>query len=168
MTTTSSWDPGLPAALGEIRTRPLLAVELQVPPPLDLGATPTANRRVAVIEGGRFTSEHPGLHGTVLPGGSDWLTIRPDGATVLDVRVVLQTDDGEHIAMTYAGLRHGPKEVMDRLARGEEVDPGEFYFRATPSFHTSSERHDWLNRIVCVATGYRPPTGPVYHVFEVL
>ena len=168
MTTTSSWDPQLPAALAEIRIRPLLAIEFEVPPPLDLGATPTANRRVAVIEGGRFTSDREGLQGIVLPGGSDWLTIRPDGATVLDVRVVLQTDAGDTIAMTYAGLRHGPAEAMERLARGEAVDPSEYYFRATPSFHTSSERFDWLNRVVCVSTGYRKATGPVYHVFEVL
>ena len=67
MTTTSSWDPGLPAALGEIRTRPLLAVEFQVPPPLDLGATPTANRRVAVIEGGASPATTRGCTGPCSP-----------------------------------------------------------------------------------------------------
>jgi hypothetical protein len=168
MTTTSSWDPQLPAALGEIRTRPLLAAEFDVPGLLDVGATPVGNRRIGVIEGGRFTSEHDGLQGTVLAGGADWITLRPDGVTALDVRVVLQTDAGETIAMTYAGLRHGPTEAMARLARGEVVDPSEYYFRTTPSFHTSSERFDWLNRVVCVSTGYRKATGPVYQVFEVL
>jgi Protein of unknown function (DUF3237) len=168
MTTTSSWDPQLPAALGEIRTRPLLVVEFEVPGVLDVGATPAANRRIGVIEGGRFTSEHEGLQGTVLPGGADWITVRADAVTALDVRVVLQTDAGETIAMTYTGLRHGPAETMARLAAGEAVDPSEYYFRTTPSFQTASERFDWLNRVVAVSTGYRKATGPVYHVFEVL
>jgi hypothetical protein len=32
---------------------------------------------------------------------------------------------------------------------------------------TASE-YDWLNRIVAIGTGRRPPEGPVYEIFEVL
>ena len=70
--------------------------------------------------------------------------------------------------MTYRGVRHGPPAVMDRLNRGEKVDPSEYYFRTAPVFETASATYGWLNRIVAVATGYRLPEGPVYHVFEVL
>jgi len=131
-----------------------------------LGKTPLGDRRVAVVEGGSF--EGPQLKGTVLRGGSDWLIGRPDGALQLDVRLTLKTDDGHLIGMIYRGCRHGPAAVIDRLNRGEKVDPSEYYFRAAPFFETSSEKYGWLNRIVAVATGHRLPSGPVYDVFEVL
>jgi hypothetical protein len=70
--------------------------------------------------------------------------------------------------MSYRGLRHGPKEVMDRLNKGEKVDPAQYYFRMVPVFETASEKYSWLNRIVSVATGQRESTGPIYDVYEVL
>ena len=45
---------------------------------------------------------------------------RPDGSTTLDVRIVLQTDDGATIGMTYRGLRHGRRARPQPGAR----DPG--------------------------------------------
>jgi hypothetical protein len=65
-------------------------------------------------------------------------------------------------------MRHGPKEVMERIGRGEAVSPSEYYLRAVPFFETASERYGWLNRVIGVATGHRLPTGPIYHVFEIL
>jgi Protein of unknown function (DUF3237) len=152
--------------MAEIRTTHLFTVTLQVGEIQNLGKTPLGERRVAVVEGGSF--EGPKLKGTVLKGGSDWLLIRPDGATQLDVRLTLKTHDGELIGMTYRGFRHGPAAVIDRLNRGEKVDPSEYYFRTAPFFETASTTYGWLNRIVAVATGHRLPEGPVYHVFEVL
>jgi hypothetical protein len=79
----------------------------------------------------------------------------------------METDDGALIGMTYLGMRHGPKEVMDRMARGEPVSPSEYYMRATPRFETGDARYAWLNRIVCVATGARHPAAVELDVFEV-
>jgi hypothetical protein len=45
------------------------------------------------------------------------------------------------------------REVIDRLNRGEAVDPASYYFRTTPYFETSSEKYAWLNRICSIATG---------------
>jgi hypothetical protein len=134
---------------------------------VDLGTTPNGARRIANVHGGTFKGER--LSGTIqaAPAG-DWILVRPDGATVLDVRVTLETDDRQMIYMTYRGLRHGPADVMARLGRGEAVDPALYYFRTTPVFETASPKYDWLNRIISVATGRREPTGPVYEVFEVL
>ena len=86
-----------------------------------IGATPNGNRRIGLVAGGTF--EGARLKGTVLPGGADWIILRPDGATTLDVRLVLETADGATIGMTYRGMRHGPAAVMDRLNRGDNVDP---------------------------------------------
>jgi hypothetical protein len=152
--------------MAEIRTAHLFTITLAVGEIQNLGETPVGGRRVAVVEGGRF--EGAKLKGTVLKGGSDWIIARSDGALQLDVRLTLKTDDGQLIGMTYRGYRHGPAEVIERLNRGETVDPASYYFRTAPVFETSSEKYGWLNRIVAVATGRRLPEGPVYDVFEVL
>ena len=152
--------------MAEIRTAHLFTLALSVGEMQMLGKTPKGDRRVGVVEGGRF--EGARLKGTVLKGGSDWLLLRPDGALQLDVRLTLKTDDGAIIGMTYGGFRHGPQAVIDRLTRGEKVDPSEYYFRVAPFFETAAEKYGWLNRLVAIATGNRLPQGPVYEVFEVL
>ena len=102
------------------------------------------------------------------PGGSDWQTLRADHTTTIDVRLVLETEGGDLIGMTYKGYRHGPRETLARLDRGDAVDPSEYYFRLAPFFETASERIAWLNQTITVATGHRFPDGPLYSVFEVL
>lgn len=150
-----------------IQSRHLFTLSADVPKIVDLGATPAGHRRIATVTGGTFKGER--LSGTLQPApGGDWLLLRPDGATILDVRVTLETDDRQLIYMTYRGVRHGPAEVMARLAKGEAVDPASYYFRTTPVFETASPKYDWLNRIVSVATGRREKNGPVYEVYEVL
>lgn len=152
--------------MAEIRTAPLFTLTLHAAGVQAIGATPNGNRRIGLVAGGSFQGER--LRGTVLPGGADWIIVRPDGATALDVRIVLQTDDGAAIGMTYRGMRHGPQAVMERMNRGETVDPSEYYFRTSVAFETAAAKYDWLNRIIAIGTGRRPPEGPVYDVFEVL
>jgi hypothetical protein len=150
-----------------IQTRHLFTITIDVPRVVDLGATPNGHRRIATVAGGSFKGER--MHGTIQPSpGGDWLLLRPDGVLVLDVRLTLETDDKQLVYMTYRGLRHGPADVIARLNRGEPVDPSTYYFRTTPLFETSSQKYDWLNRIMAVATGRREPGGPVYEVFELL
>ena len=98
--------------MAEIRTSHLLTLRLAVSGMQPIGETPSGNRRIGLVAGGTF--EGPKLRGTVLPGGSDWIIGRPDGVTTLDVRIVLQTDDGATIGLTYRGLRHGPAAVMEK------------------------------------------------------
>jgi hypothetical protein len=164
--TETTLSAGLPQALLQVRTRPLFTMRLEVGEILAVGKTPAADRRVGLVTGGRFEGER--LSGQVLGGGSDWQDLRDDGATTLDVRLHLKTDDGALIVTRYQGLRHGPAEVMRRLAAGEAVDPADYYFRINPVFETASERYGWLNRILAIGTGHRFPDGPVYNLFEVL
>jgi uncharacterized protein DUF3237 len=153
-------------SMAEIRTQLLFTIALKVGKLQTFGRTPFGERRIGIVDGGSF--EGPKLKGIVLEGGSDWLLGRGDGVLQLDVRLTLKTDDDELIGMTYRGLRHGPAAVIDRLNRGETVDPSEYYFRTAPVFETASEKYAWLNRIIAVGTGQRLPQGPVYSVFEVL
>ncbi len=132
--------------------------------PLEIGDTPQGRRRVIHITGGRFAG--PRLKGIVVPGGADWQVIRPDGVTELTALYELKTDDGTLIHVTNRGLRRGPAEVMQRLARGESVDPESYYFRTVPVFEAPSGTHDWLNRSIFVATGARSASEVRVRVFE--
>lgn len=149
-----------------IDTELLFRATLEVASVHDLGATPFGRRRIAEVTGGSF--EGPRMQGRIMGGGGDWLLMRNDGILQLDVRVILETDDGALIYMTYRGLRHGPEDVMARLNAGEEVAPSEYYFRTAPFFETSAPRYSWLNGIVAISTGHRLPTGPLYEVYQVL
>ncbi|OHT19139.1 DUF3237 domain-containing protein [Edaphosphingomonas haloaromaticamans] len=156
----------LPAALRDVGLRPLFAMTVTVPTVHAPGGPAGAERRIGDISGGGFRGER--LSGAVLPGGTDWQTLRSDGAVLLDARVVLRTDDGASIAMSYTGIRHGPAEVMARLGRGEDIDPTTYYFRIAPVFATSASRYEWLNRIVAIGVGHRLAHGPIYNIFEIL
>ncbi len=150
-----------------IQSRPLFVLTLNVPKIEDLGVTPYGARKIATVVAGTFVGDR--LRGTVQPSpGGDWLLLRSDGVLCLDVRITLKTDDDDLIYMRYTGMRHGPKEVMDRLNKGEVVDPALYYFRSVPVFETSSVKYGWLNRAVFVATGRREASGPIYDVHEIL
>jgi hypothetical protein len=119
-----------------------------------------------VVPGGSFEGER--LSGEVLDGGNDWQTVRTDGATTLNVRLVLKTKDEALIGMTYSAIRYGPPDVVARIEKGEVVDPTSYYFRINPLFETANANYDWLNRVVAVGSGHRQADGPIYSVFEVL
>jgi hypothetical protein len=87
---------------------------------------------------------------------------------MINVRALLETDDGALIGMTYTGIRHGPKEVLDAIGRGETVSPKAYYMRIVPVFETAAEKYGWLNRIVAVAHGHRVAGGAIYSVFEIV
>lgn len=156
----------LPDLLKQVRTRPLCVLFVQVRKPQIVGTSPDGYRRVGIIGNGMFEGER--LSGEVLEGGSDWQRLRPDGATTIDVRVVLKTRDEALIGLQYRGFRHGPPEVLARVDRGEAVDPADYYMRICPFFETAAPQYDWLNRIVAVGIGYRNAQGALYHLFEIL
>jgi len=132
-----------------------------------LELTPYGHRRIASVTGGHFQGDR--LRGTVQPSpGGDWLLLRSDAVLMLDVRITLKTEDDQLIYMSYKGMRHGPAEVIERLNRGEAVDPSTYYFRSTPLFETASPKYQWLNKLMAVASGRREASGPTYEVFELL
>ena len=163
---SSPLNDNLPDALKTVRTRSLFVMRLEVRKLQVVGATPGAFRRIGVVPGGSFEGER--LSGVVLEGGSDWQTVRADGATTLNVRLVLKTTDDALISMTYQGVRHGPPDVVERIEKGEAVDPASYYFRINPLFETAAAKYDWINRLVAVGIGHRRADGPIYSVFEVL
>lgn len=148
-----------------IETVFLFRAAIMLETPCELGDTPHGRRRIIGITGGSFSG--PKLSGIVLPGGADWQVIRPDGVAFLDARYTLQTADGALVYVKNRGYRHGPPQVVARLARGEEVDPALYYMRTTPWFETSAPQYAWLNRTVCVGTGARRAAAVELDFFEV-
>ena len=121
----------------DLRSRPLFTISMTLDPVLEVGNTPAGSRRVFTVTGGHFEGDR--LKGIVLPqGGSDLLIVRADGSSQQDARLVLKTDDGGLIVMTYRGVRHAAPEVSAKLARGEQVASDEYYLRTVPFFETSA------------------------------
>ena len=108
------------------------------------------------------------LEGEVIPGGADWQYVRSDGVLELEARYSIRTKDGTEIAVTNRGMRRAAPEIMERLSRGECVDPAQVYFRTVPVFEAPSGQHAWLNDSVFVATAARFPDKVQIRVFEVL
>ena len=155
--------------VGEITTRHLFDMVVDLNPPLDIGAGPWGQRILFGAAGGSFGGAR--LRGEVLAGGGDWTLFRPDGAMVLDVRLTLRTDDDALVHMTYGGRWVVPPplraEMSDPSAR-YQIDPARYYFRTNPLFETGAASYAWLNDIVCVGSGYLVQGGVAYQVSQVV
>ena len=82
----------------------------------------------------------------------------------------LSAGKDKHGALIYVsnqGYRHGPKEIIEKLKRGEPVEDGSYYMRCTPWFETSAPAYDWLNRTIFIGTGERDPNGVRLSIFEI-
>lgn len=149
-----------------VATRPLGILTADLVPHPAMFESPRGARKIVQVAGGSLIG--PRIRARVLPGGGDWALELGDGVLTLDVRLLLETEDGATIFMTYQGMRHAPPEIASRLAKGEKVDPSAMYFRTIPRFETGDARYAWLNRIICVGVGERLQNGPRYHLHEVL
>jgi uncharacterized protein DUF3237 len=134
--------------------------------PLELGDTAQGHRRIVPLTGGTFNG--PQLGGELLPGASaDWQIVLPDGTALGDIRYTLQTDGGDLLYVRSRSVRHGRPEVLARLGRGEDVDPGEYTFRASTQIETAAPALDWLNKGVFISVGGRQPGGVIYETYLV-
>ena len=76
---------------------------------------------------------------------------------MLEIRAhyLLETDEGERIEVISEGIRAGSPEVLDRIARGDDVPADHYYFRTFVRFNSGSERLAHLNRLLAVSVGER-------------
>ncbi len=75
---------------------------------------------------------------------------------MIDIRYLLRLDDGSLTYLQTRGFRHGPRDVLARIGRGETGDPALYYFRVQMAFETASTTSGWLNRSVAVGSALRP------------
>lgn len=104
-----------------------------------------------IVDASTGTFEGPRLRGTVSGPGGDWVTVRADGSMLLDVRILLKTDDGADILMEYKGIG------LDGATR----------ITTAPMFQTGAEQYAWLNSTVAVARGSSGGGSVTYEVYAV-
>jgi hypothetical protein len=132
---------------------PLTRLRIAVAPLVSLGPAPSGERRFVPLGSG--CAEGPELSGRVVEGGIDWQTLRSDGVLEIAAHYVVRTEDGALVEITSQGLRHGPDEVMARLARGETVPREAYFFRTLVRFSTGAPNWLHLNRVMAIAVGER-------------
>ena len=153
----------------EIALRSNFAFEanVTVAAPLVIGPATIGLRRVIPISGGTVTG--PRFTGRVVPGGADWQVVRPDGVLQIEAKYTLESNDGVLVMVTNRGMRHGPQAVIDKLTRGEPVDPSEYYFRTSAEFEAPTEsKYAWMNRAIFIGVAQRKATAAVVRFYEVL
>ena len=132
---------------------PLFTAAVDVGVVQSLGRTPLGERRVVPIVGGTFAGE--GLSGDVL-SGADWQWASHDGGLIsLEAHYAPHERGGALIEVESRGVRAATPDVLERLARGDDVDPREYYFRTVLRFATGDTRLGWLNRAIGVASAQR-------------
>ena len=145
--------------------RPVCTLKVELGPIIEMGQGRAGKRRIIPIIGGKV--EGPELSGTILNVGADWQTIFADGSADLDTRYAFETHDGAVIEVVNLGFRHGPPEVLERLAKGEEVSPDSYYMRTSARFETGDSRYQWVNKSIFVGTGMRKASAVEVAMFAV-
>ena len=154
--------------MNELKSSFLFEASIQLSEPLAIGAGPEGFRAIYHVTEGNFSG--PRMKGHYLPSGGEWARIRADGSLAIDVRCVLETDDGALIYMTYGGRIVVPAEiqaqVMDMTA-SERPDPSTYYFRVAPLFETASPEYAWINGIQAVGVGQIIQGGVAYKFYAI-
>jgi Protein of unknown function (DUF3237) len=123
-------------------------------------------RRIIPIIGGEVKGET--INGKVCAFGADFQIIRPNELIELEAKYAFETDDGAVIYVENRGIRFGPAELLQRLKRGEPVDPDLIYFRTVPKFETGAAKYRWLMEHIFVASAARHADRVVIDVHQVL
>lgn len=149
-----------------LQTKHVFSLAIKVGAPIVAGDIGHGIRRVIPILGGEVFGD--GIKGTIFPVGADFQVIRPNGFTELEAKYAFEMDDGAIVYIENNGIRFGPKELLDRIAKGEIVDPTRIYFRSVPKFETGAEKYRWLTENLFIGVGARYPDRVELDVHQVL
>ena len=144
---------------------PMTQVRCEVQPLVSLGPGWHGERRYVPLGGG--TVRGPELNGELVSGGVDWQVQRADGVLEIQAHYVIRTTDGALVEVMSEGLRHGPAEVMARLARGDVVGRDEYFFRTLMRFQTGAPAWVHLNRVMALAVGQREAAQVLLDVYRI-
>jgi len=78
------------------------------------------------------------------------------------------TDDGAVVYVENKGLRFGPLDLLQKLKRGEPVDPSLIYFRTVPKFETGHPKYRWLMEHLFIGSAARHAARVAIDVHQVL
>lgn len=117
------------------------------------------------ITGGRVYGDR--LTGRILPGGSDWPLIGPDGHSRIEARYTIEVDDGTLIYVVNRGLRVSSGEVREKLRAGDAVAPDAYYLRGAPAFDAPDGPHAWLRESLFIGSIAPDANRVLIRVFRV-
>jgi Protein of unknown function (DUF3237) len=123
-------------------------------------------RRIIPITGGEVRGQD--INGKVCGFGADFQIVRPNELTELEAKYAFETDDGAVVYVENRGIRFGPVELLQRLKRGEPVDPKLIYFRTVPKFETGAGKYRWLMEHLFIGSAARHADRVVIDVHQVL
>jgi Protein of unknown function (DUF3237) len=149
-----------------ITTKHVFTITAHVAEVTSVGDIGFGVRRIIPITGGEVRGER--VNGKVLPLGADFQFIRPNELIELEAKYAFETDDGARVYVENKGIRFGPLDLLEKLKRGEPVDPSLIYCRTVPKFETGAEKYRWLMEHIFVGSAARYPDRVVIDVFMVL
>lgn len=144
---------------------PMTRVWCEVGELVSLGVAKHGERRYVPLRGGAVRG--PELNGQVVDGGIDWQVHRADGVLDIAAHYVIRADDGALIEVQSDGMRHGPPEVMARLARGEAVPRDAYFFRTIMRFTTGAPAWLHLNKVLALACGTREARRVLLDIYRI-
>ncbi|KJC57603.1 hypothetical protein UP10_27505 [Bradyrhizobium sp. LTSPM299] len=150
----------------EIQTKYVFTITAEIADVTSAGDIGSGVRRIIPIVGGEVRGEK--VNGKVLGFGADFQIIRPNELIELEARYAFETDDGAVVYVENRGIRFGPVDLLEKLKRGEPVDPKLIYFRTVPRFETGAEKYRWLMQHIFIASAARHADCVVIDVHQVL
>lgn len=148
-----------------LQTKYVFTITARVAEATSAGDVGHGVRRIIPIIGGEVRGQ---INGRVCPFGADFQIIRPSELIELEAKYALQTDDGAIVYVENKGIRFGPVDLLQKLKRGEPVDPKLIYCRTSPRFETGHEKYRWLMENLFVASVARHADRVVIDVHQVL
>jgi hypothetical protein len=146
-TPSASDTPGIPRFEYELELLGALTVRLR---PEVLGHTPDGYRINFFVVQGEIRG--PRLNGKLRPEGGDWMTVRPDGVGVVNIRVTYEMDDGGLVLEQSGGVIYVGPAGYEQVVRGVFVGTPHIYL--TPSYITADPRWAWINAFQCFGLGH--------------
>lgn len=146
-----------------LETRWLMTLRGSIPQPAIVSPT------LMVFNVLEASIDSPRIKAKLCNPSGDWVRIQPNGNWKLDVRLLMETDDGVPIYMHYNGVLRMEPGLMERIGSGESIPGSEIYFRSAPYFEVPAGKYEWLNSILAIGRITSFGGGNVvYDVFEVL
>ena len=125
-------------------------IEAEIDQPKSAGASPLGERLHIPILGGKVFG--PKLSGLIMPGGSDWPLICPDGNSRIEAHYTIKAEDGTLIYVVNKAIRVSSTAVTSLLRAGKSVSSEDYYMRGSPVFDAPDGSHKWLRETIFVCS----------------
>jgi len=128
---------------------PLMTLEIDVELLRSLSGAPLGNRMIYGVRGGHFAGTR--LRGHIAAWGGDSITRTATGS-LLDVRLLLETEDGVPLQLRYQG-RAGERAGKPRV-------------EISGTFDAPAGPYEWLNDILVFGLGTPTASGVRYALYQ--